>query len=172
MAINFDEMFTTYSNKLYYLAYSITKDRFLAEDVVQEAFFKAYKKIDSIVEEEKIGAWLSAITTRTAIDFLRKERRKAGLLVDQSFIDRENISKGSVHTVEHEVEYVFLKEDLQNVMEHLSNEQQEVLRLKANYGLKEIEIAQKLQLTPATVKMRLYRARKQLKSMLVEKHSA
>ena len=52
------------------------RDRFLAEEIVQEAFIKAYKKMDLFVEDEKIGAWLLIITTQTAIDFKRKERRK------------------------------------------------------------------------------------------------
>jgi RNA polymerase sigma factor (sigma-70 family) len=172
LTISFNEMFTTYTKRLYHIAFCITRDRFLAEDVVQEAFFKAYKKMDTIVEEEKIGAWLSAITTRTAIDFIRKERRSKALLLEQTIIENENHSTGSDQTIENEVEYVFLKENLEQVIGLLSTDQQEVLLLKAHLGLKETEIARQLKLTPATVKMRLYRARKQLKSLYNEKYSA
>ncbi|EIJ78214.1 hypothetical protein PB1_11659 [Bacillus methanolicus PB1] len=46
--------------------YPIIRDRFLAEDVIHETFLKAYKKKDTILDEQIIGAWLSSIAFRTA----------------------------------------------------------------------------------------------------------
>ncbi|MDQ6595666.1 RNA polymerase sigma factor [Bacillus salipaludis] len=77
-SIDFNQIFREYSQRLHYIAYSYAKDRFLAEDIVQEALLKAYKKLDTVEDSNKLGAWLSAITARTAIDFLRMEKEKTG----------------------------------------------------------------------------------------------
>lgn len=152
------------------MAYSYVKDHFLAEDIVQESFLKAYKKIDSIEDINKIGSWLNAITARTAIDFLRMEKRKNSRLVDSSEII-VGFTAAETNT-EEEADIHFLKEEVCQGMENLSKESQEVLSLKIYHGLNEKEIASRLHLKPSTVKTRLYRARKQLKQTIKCKESA
>lgn len=169
-SIDFNQLFFTYSRRLHCLAYSYAKDSFLAEDIVQEAFLKAYKKIDSIEDTNKIGSWLSAITARTAIDFLRMENRKNGRLIGSSEIMLD-ITAAETNT-EEEAGIRLFKEEISQSIEQLSKESQEVLSLKINLGLNEKEIASRLHLKPSTVKTRLYRARKQLKQVSLCKESA
>jgi RNA polymerase sigma factor (sigma-70 family) len=170
--IDFDQLFTLYSRRLHYIAYSVIKDRYLAEDVVQETFIKAYKKIDTIEDIEKMGAWLSAIAARTAIDFLRSEKRKNLVLADESIIEQMNGHCATSMNTEEEVDARLFKDDLNRSMEQLSAEYQAVLVLKVEHGLKENEIASLLQLKSATVKTRLYRARKKLKQAFAERETA
>jgi RNA polymerase sigma factor (sigma-70 family) len=170
--IDFDQLFTMYSRRLHYIAYSVIKDRYLAEDVVQETFIKAYKKIDTIEDIEKVGAWLSAIAARTAIDFLRSEKRKNLVLTDESIMEQMNGYCATSMNTEEEVDTLLFKEELNRSMEQLSSEYQEVLVLKVDHGLKENEIASLLQLKSATVKTRLYRARKKLKLAFAERETA
>jgi RNA polymerase sigma factor (sigma-70 family) len=73
---------------------------------------------------------------------------------------------------EDEVEINFLKDDLKQSIHDLSKEYKEVLLLRMQYGLKEAEIANLLQLKSTTVKTRLHRARKQLKLAISEKYPA
>lgn len=169
-SIDFNQLFFTYSRRLQGLAFSYVKDSFLAEDIVQEAFLKAYKKMDSIEDGNKIGSWLSAITVRTAIDFLRMEKRKTSNLIGSSDIMLE-IAAAETNT-EDEAGIRFFKEEISQGIESLSKESQEVLTLKINHGLNEKEIASRLRLKPSTVKTRLYRARKQLKQVFIGKESA
>lgn len=161
--IDFNQLVSMNSRRLFCIAYSITRDRFLAEDVVQESLIKAYKKIDTVEDSDKISSWLSAIATRTAIDFVRAEKRKNCLPADQSFMEQVHGRTPARFNTEEEVDILLFKEDLNRTIKQLSPEYQEVLILKAEYGLKENEIAGLLQLKSATVKTRLYRARKQLK---------
>lgn len=169
-SIDFNQLFFMYSRRLQGLALSYVKDSFLAEDIVQEAFLKAYKKMDSIEDWNKIGSWLSAITVRTAIDFLRMEKRKNDRLVGSSEIILE-IAASETNT-EEEAGISFFKEEISQRIEHLPKQSQEVLSLKINHGLNETEIARRLHLKPSTVKTRLYRARKQLKQTFIRKASA
>jgi RNA polymerase sigma factor (sigma-70 family) len=170
--IDFDELYRKHEKKLCHIAYSITKDRHLAEDVVQETFIKAYKKIETIEDTQKIGAWLAAIAGRTAIDYLRAEKRRKWLPSDQSLMEQIFSDQDIIHSIEKEVEIILFKEEIQHLLYMLTQEYQQVLVLRLQYGLKEDEIAYKLNLKSGTVKTRLHRARKQLKKVMTEKYPA
>ncbi|CAM3867752.1 RNA polymerase sigma factor [Mesobacillus zeae] len=170
--VDFDEMYIAHSKRLHYLAFSVTRDVHLAEDVVQETFVKAFKKMDTIESTEKVGAWLSAIATRTAIDFLRAEKRKHWMPADQLIMEQVLYYPESGLTPEEEVDIRLFKEELNRSVFTLSEEYREVLILRLQYGLQEKEIASVLDLKSATVKSRLHRARKQLKQTIAEKHPA
>lgn len=170
--IDFDELYNLYSKRLNYVAYSITKDRYLAEDIVQETFIKAYKKIDTIENTEKIGSWLAAIAGRTAIDYLRAEKRKKAIPSDQTLMEQMFSNEDTSPSIEKEVEIILFKEEIQDFLYTLTLDYQQVLVLRAQYGLKEEEIASQLNLKSGTVKTRLHRARKQLRKVMMQKHSA
>lgn len=144
----------------------------MAEDIVQETFIKAYKNMSNVEEPHKLKSWLSVITARTAIDFLRSEKRKALTPMEPALIEPMLSSSPFEKSTEEAVEFRLFHEDLNSKMGHLSTEFQEVLILKIQYGLKETEIASLLDLKSGTVKTRLYRARKQLKQALDRKESA
>jgi RNA polymerase sigma factor (sigma-70 family) len=170
--VDFEALVALFSKRLTLTAYSITKDWHTAEDVVQESFIKAYKKVETIENIDKIGPWLSSITTRTAIDFLRADKRRKWVPVDFTFIDYLDFHAEVSMSPEDEVEINFLKDDLKQAIHDLSKEYKEVLLLRMQYGLKEAEIANLLQLKSTTVKTRLHRARKQLKLAISEKYPA
>ncbi|WP_462408702.1 RNA polymerase sigma factor [Neobacillus sp. Marseille-QA0830] len=168
--INFSEIYSQYYKRLYHISYSITRDLHLAEDIVQETFIKALKKADTIEEHTKIGAWLSVIATRTAIDFIRAERKKKGILMEKDML--ESLGKEMKHNVEEEVETGMMAEQVSCAISKLNHEYQDVLMLKIGHGLKEHEIARALDLNPNTVKTRIYRARRQLKQLFLKQLSA
>lgn len=164
------EICNLYNKRLFHIAYCITRDHYLAQDVVQETLIKAYQKMDTIEDREKLGAWLSSIAARTAIDFVRKERKTNKWIAES--VDLENCYAKTIQNVEQEVELHMLQEQIYAYINSLSPEQKRVFMLKIKYGLKEREIAEILQLNPNTIKTKLYRARKQLKEMLGEKYTA
>lgn len=164
--INFSEVYQANYKRLFHIAYSITRDSYLAEDVVQETFIKAMNKADTVEEESKISSWLSVIATRTAIDFVRRERRKRGIPMEQEMM--EFLGKETKQNVEEEVASGILTEQVNQAIGTLKPDYQHVLKLKLGNGLKEQEIASVLDLKPSTVKIRLFRARKQLKLLFHE----
>ncbi|MBM4762759.1 RNA polymerase sigma factor [Bacillus sp. B15-48] len=170
--IDFEILFMEHTSRLTFIAYSITKDWYTSEDVVQEAFIKAYKNIDTIENIDKLGAWLSSITVRTAIDFLRAEKRRCSMSAEMSYIEQLQFKQDVMVSPEEEVEFILFKEQLSESVQQLPLSYQQVLILKLQYGLKEAEIADELQLKSTTVKTRLHRARKQLRHILFEKYPA
>ncbi|KXG43750.1 RNA polymerase sigma factor [Tepidibacillus decaturensis] len=73
-------IFEMFYHRVYNTAYFIIQDRHLAQDVVQETFFKAFQNMHKVEDGHKLGAWLGTIATRTAIDFLRKVKNETILL--------------------------------------------------------------------------------------------
>jgi RNA polymerase sigma factor (sigma-70 family) len=168
--IDISQAYEAYKQRMLYIGYSITKDWHLAEDVVQEAFIKAFRKIDTIEDGNKLGAWLSSITTRTAIDFIRRERKRKGLPFEAEML--EILGKQMDQNVEVEVETAILQEQVQCAIQGLNEQYRDVLTLKVNQSLNEQEIASVLGLNLNTVKVRIHRGRKQLKQLFHEQISA
>ncbi|WP_408006624.1 RNA polymerase sigma factor [Pseudalkalibacillus sp. A8] len=152
-------------HKVFKVAVMITHDKYLAEDIVQETFIKAFKKIDSILDIEKIGSWLSTIASRTAIDLIRKEKRSGTILVeDVVYTINEHVQEKNA--VEQIVERLWMEKEIEQEVEQLKPALREAFLLKYEDGLKEEEISERLQLPIGTVKSRLYRARQQIKAEL------
>lgn len=159
--IDITALYNLYYKRIYQISYRIIKDTYLAEDIVQETFIKAIKHAHLIEEESKTGAWLAVIATRTAIDFVRKEKNKKWLPMDQEMLDF--IGTEMKQDVEEEVLLTLLTEHLNDAIDKLTFNYQAVLLLRIKSGYKEQEIAQILNIKEGAVKTRIFRARKQLK---------
>ncbi|MBT2687217.1 RNA polymerase sigma factor [Bacillus sp. ISL-47] len=162
--MDFSELYSLHYKRLYHISFSITRDAYMAEDVVQETFIKAMKKAETIHDEQKVGAWLAVIAGRTALDFIRKEKRKTVIPMEQEMIECLGIK--TKQNVEQEVQAGLMAEEINSAVRQLTRDYQDVLFLKLDQGLKEHEIASILNLKPSTVKTRIFRARKQLKMIV------
>ncbi|TCN27459.1 RNA polymerase sigma factor [Mesobacillus foraminis] len=155
---------------IFKIGYAMTRDKYYAEDIVQDTFLKAIKKADTIKENEKVGAWLAVIARRTAIDFLRKEKNKPCMLIETEHLDW--LGKETNQNVEEEVEAEFLTAEINEAIGKLSINYHDVMLLKMRYGFNDQEIADILELNFSTVKTRIFRARQKLKLMINEQVSA
>lgn len=160
-------MFDMFHERVFRAAYYITRDRHLAQDVLQETFVKAYKHMDRVKEGEKIGAWLTVIATNTAIDHMRKRKVWNGMPTEDVILLQALEQDEVASSVEQEVEREFEKEQLRRQMEYLKPEYRQVLLLKYHQGLRDDESAELLGVTVGTVKSRVHRAKHQLKKLLV-----
>jgi len=170
--LDFNELYANYSARMLQIAYSVTKDSYLAEDVVQESFLKAYKKLGTIEDMGKVGAWLSSVTRRTAIDFVRAEQRKRWVPADQTVMEQRITEKGVSESTDKKFEFILLQEEVRAALFGMTEDYRKVMVMRVDYGMKEPEIASSLNLKSATVRTRLYRARKQLRKAILEKKIA
>lgn len=74
---NFDQVYTEYFHTVYSYALKLTHNPALAEEVTQEAFFKALKKIDTFRGECQLRVWLCQIAKNTYYSILEKRRHSA-----------------------------------------------------------------------------------------------
>ena len=159
-------IFEMHYERVYQAAYFVLKDQYLAQDVTQETFLKAFRKIDTLEDGNKLGAWLGTIATRTAIDFLRKIKRRNDILIEDVYIDEERIDD-QMSSIEDKIEYKFLEKIIRKNISILEPpEYREVIILKYEYELQDKEIAEALGISIGATKSRLHRARKQLKAVL------
>jgi len=64
-----------YQNAVFNLAFRMTRDASLAEDISQEAFLKAYRKLGSFDPDKKFFSWLYKIAVNEALNTLKKGKR-------------------------------------------------------------------------------------------------
>ncbi|MGE8081160.1 RNA polymerase sigma factor [Peribacillus loiseleuriae] len=162
---DFAEVYQRYSKMLFQIVYKMTKDSFLAEDIVQETFIKAYSKIETIIDSEKIGAWLIVTAKRTAIDYLRKENRYLISPLEDGQLFVESIN----NSVEQAAEFMEIMEAVQLQISGWDSDKRKVFLLKSFHGLKEEEISQQMNIKTGTIKTWIFRSRKCLKEQLREK---
>lgn len=152
---------TNYQPQLIQRAFSVVKDRQLAEDTVQEVWIKVYKNMHIAQTIDNILAWLKTVTLRTAIDLLRKEKRMKEILPEEDYLD--NISTYSINNVEEAME---LKQTWVMIHECLSTSStklKEVFDMKFSRGLTDQEIAHQLNISSSAVKTRVFRVRQVIK---------
>lgn len=166
---DFNEIYELHYERIKKVAFYITKDQHLAEDIAQETFIKAYKKNDTILDKGKMGSWLSAIASRTAIDFLRKEKRSSGIPTEDVYMENECAPDADI---ERKVEISMLKEKIRQHLSGLKPEQRKIFLLKINRGMKEAEIAESLNINKGTVKTKIYQTRKYLRSVFRNEYTA
>lgn len=68
------QLYNLYCNAMLLVANRYVKDRFIAEDVMQDAFIKAFKNIKNYKNEVAFGAWLKRIVINQSIDYLKKNK--------------------------------------------------------------------------------------------------
>lgn len=152
----FEEIVDATSAKLVRLSARIVGSVADAEDVVQEAYVKAYAALtDGTFDgRSKVETWLYRIVVNGSIDAKRKRKRtQTDELVDESWAGDAAASAEAV---------VALRE-IASWLGELPEEQQSVLVLKAVEGLSSAEIADILQCSEGAVEQRLVRARAALR---------
>lgn len=161
-------IFEQYYKRVYYAAYRVIKDQDLAEDITQETFMKAFKNLHTVQDVEKMGAWLSIIATRTAIDHLRRLNRWNDFTTSDVYIDTgADVTRlDHISTVETGLEKTYVKELLLEEIDKLKPDHKEVLLLFYHHDLTYEEIATLLDVQLATVKSRMFRAKKKLKESI------
>ena len=135
-------------------AFWLSRDRALAEDIVQESMLRAWKAQDSLLDEAAAKPWLLTIIRR---EYARTFERKRFATVD---VD-ELIAKEEPMLAAAEEQDV---SDVRAAIMKLPDEYREPLVLQVLMGYSTAEIARELHLSAAAVLTRLFRARRQLRA--------
>ena len=75
---SFQELMTMFQEDIYRLVYYRTYSRMDAEDITQEVFVQAYRKLKSLKDTQSFRAWLYTIAVNRCNDFLRKKKYLSG----------------------------------------------------------------------------------------------
>ncbi len=159
-------LYDMFYSRVYRDVFFIVRDPYIAQDALQETFIKVYKYLNRIDDREKMGAWISTIATRTAIDILRKRKVGMEIYPDKDIERDTEMEEGIEKEIEQVVENQVKKDTLIWKIEELKPEYREVILLKHIHEMSIKEISVTLVLTESTVKTRLHRARRVLKEKI------
>jgi len=147
-----EELYDLYKTMAYSIAYRITNDATLAEDVVQEAFLGAWRNAARYVEGRgSVKTWLLAIVHHRAIDAVRR-RRPTTELPDVEVPPPATLTLPDVWA---EVSAVLDADTVQAALATLSEVQREAIELAYFSGLTQQEIAERTATPLGTVKSRM-----------------
>jgi RNA polymerase sigma-70 factor (ECF subfamily) len=166
----FYELIRPYERRVYATAFAVLRNEADAEEVAQEAFLKAFKHIRQFRAEARFSTWLLKITVNEA----RMRRRKNHAEVMEAIVDHEDeegnyIPKDFADWREIPSETLERKEIRQRLGEALAalaEKYREVFVLRDMQRLSIEDTAKALEITPASVKTRLLRARLMLRDLL------
>lgn len=159
----FDELVKATYAQTYTLALRLTHDEEDARDVVQEAYLRAYKGLKKFREDAQFTTWLYRITANCAATHLGKGNRHRHEDLDeqiQLFDERPEADP------EASTDASLLRDRVSTALKHLPPRLRAVVVLRDVYDLPHDEIARELGITEAAAKVRLHRARKQLRERL------
>ncbi len=156
----FEVIMRRYTQRLYRTARAIVGDDAEAEDIVQDAYVRAYANLEQFAGRARFGTWLTRITVHEAIARVRRRAR---------FVDMEGHMPDPVSpwhgpeqaTADHE-----LRGLLEGALQTLPDAFRATFILRDVEGLSTAEVAASLEIPEETVKTRLHRARRALRRQL------
>jgi RNA polymerase sigma-70 factor (ECF subfamily) len=166
----FEELVKRYDRNVFRIAQHITQNREDAEDVVQDAFLKAYGNLAQFQGQSKFYTWLVRIAVNEALMKLRRRRPERTVSLDQDVeTDEDTIPREVADwspNPEQQYNQAELRELLQKTIQGLPSGFRTVFVLRDVEGLSTEETAEALGLSIPAVKSRLLRARLQLRERL------
>jgi RNA polymerase sigma-70 factor, ECF subfamily len=161
----FSTLVNRYKDLVFTLSVRMLKNREEAEEVAQDAFMKAYRSLNKFNGESKFSTWLYKVTFNACIDRLRRQKREKVFSLVDEFPESE---VNSLITVLDRIENKEHKKLIRDCLGLLPGEDSFLLTLFYFEEQSLEEIAKVIGITPNNVKIRLYRSRKKLASILKE----
>jgi len=158
------QLYNQYCDGMYIVAKRFLKDANDAEDVVQEAFIKAFSKLHQYKAEVTFGAWLKRIVVNKSIDFLKSKKQKLVELdeVHLKVIDANNDDKWLV-------EDTITLNDVKKAINDLPDKYQYVVMLYLIEGYDHQEISEILNISEVASRTQLSRGKVKLQELLTLK---
>ena len=166
----FSELVRRYDRNIFRIAQHITHNEEDAQDVVQDAFLKAYQNLGQFQGNSKFYTWLVRIAVNEALMRLRKRRTDRTVSLDEDVETEEGTMPREVADWSPNPEQIYgqseLGEILRKTIQGLPHGFRTVFVLRDIEGLSTEETAEMLGLSVPAVKSRLLRARLQLRERL------
>lgn len=150
----YERLYEMHIGRVFALCVRLCNDRDMAEDLAQEAFVLAWRKLDSFRGDSAFGSWLYRITTNTVLSYLRKQKPFRNML------DIDDIEEQG------QKEDIGLRMSLNDAIAGLPNGARAVFVLYSLEGYTHDEIAGLLGIAQGSSKAQLHRARQLLQAKL------
>jgi len=167
----FGAIMRRYNRRLYRTARAILKDDTRAEDALQDAYIAAYRHLGAFRGDAAFGTWLTRIVVNQALQALRRSRRERVVVpFDESDTEREVMDVADAPGTR--PENMMLQAETRRLIERnidaLPEAYRTVFMLREVEDLTVEETAAALDIPPATVRSRLFRAKARLRAALAQ----
>ena len=158
------QLYNKYCDGMYCVARRFISNTAEAEDVVQEAFIKAFSKLDQFKGDVTFGAWLKRIVINKSIDFLKLKK--------QRLVELEEVHLKVVDTADNSkwlVEDDTTLEEVKSAIQQLPDKYKYVVMLFLVEGYDHQEISEILKISEVASRTQLSRGKTKLKDLLKHK---
>lgn len=172
----FEIIMRRHNQLLFRTARSIVRDDAEAEDVVQEAYLRAWRGLGTYRAESKLSTWLVRITTNEALGRLRRKTAQI-IPLEAAMTSHEPEIQAALtdrpdRSPEHSVMRVEMRKLLEARVDQLPEAFRTVFILRAIEEMSVEDVAQALEIPEATVRTRFFRARSLLRESLAQELDA
>ncbi len=168
----FEKLVSKYQKPLYFHVMKMVKVHEQVEDLIQEAFVKAFDNLSSYNTDYAFSTWLYRITTNHTIDYLRKKKLKT-TSIDEPVKTREGEMSVELEDHSSQTDRNIIRTQRQkiirNAIAELPKKYRRVIEMRHLEELSYQEISDDLDLPLGTVKAHIFRAREMLYKSLKDK---
>ncbi len=170
----FSQLLNKYQKPLYYHIIKMVKDHEQIEDLIQEAFVKAFDNLKSYDTNYAFSTWLYRITTNHTIDYLRKKKLQT-MSIHDPVKTRDGEVTFQIEDEGSETDRKIIRKQRQNIIheaiKNLPEKYRVVIEMRHLEELSYEEIATELDLPLGTVKAHIFRAREMLYKALKDRRN-
>ncbi len=160
------QLYNQYCDGMYVVAMRFVEDSMEAEDIVQEAFIKAFEKLHQYKAEVTFGAWLKRIVINKSIDLLKSKKQQ---MLELDEVHLKVIDNN--YEDEWLVDDVITLDEVKEAIQQLPDKYQYVVMLFLIEGYDHQEIAEILNITEVASRTQLSRGKSKLKELLTVKQN-
>ena len=158
----FEQIYRAHSGRLYSVAYRMVGNAADAEDLLQDIFLAAHRKLDSFRGDSALGTWLYRLATNLCLDHLRSRAARSSGLTDPLDDEIGLADAGSRGLAERAV----TRMDLERALARLPEGCRAAFVLHDIEGLEHREVAEALGIAEGTSKSQVHKARLRLRTLL------
>lgn len=157
-----------YKGMVLNIVHRLVRNRMEAEEIAQDVFLGAFKALPTFKSEAKFSTWLYRIAYNKAVSHQRKRKSPERM---QTTMSPEELQLGEEEMFLDETDdtLALRQQHLPDALASLDPEDEALIGLYYHQDLSIIEVSEVTGLTPANVKVKLYRARKQLFTFISDK---
>jgi RNA polymerase sigma-70 factor (ECF subfamily) len=168
----YKEIMDKYQKPLYFHVLKMVRNHEQVEDLVQEAFMKAFKNLNTYNTNYAFSTWLYRITTNHTIDYLRKKKLKTTSM-NEPVKTRDGEIEIQISDEQAKTDRKIIREQRKRIIheaiDNLPEKYRIVIEMRHLQELSYQEIADQLDLPLGTVKAHIFRAREMLYKKLKDK---
>jgi RNA polymerase sigma-70 factor (ECF subfamily) len=162
----FEELYRAHAGKLFSVACRIVGNASDAEDLLQEIFLSAHRKLDGFRGDSALGTWLYRLATNHCLDYLRSRGARMNLVTEALDDDPGGGATAGGRSL---ADQTVTKMDLERALARLPEGCRAAFVLHDVEGLEHREVAEALGIAEGTSKSQVHKARQRLRALLLER---